>query len=161
MKVIFLDFDGVLNSHAWFDAEPSPKIDEFDPACVARVDKICRRSGAVVVISSSWRSGTPFHRLADFLMAQGLQAKVVGTTPADYQEKFRERGDEIEEWISRNRKNLESFVILDDDGDMGKLKKFLVQTDPKIGITDADVDSAVAILEETVTWSYPKKNKQL
>jgi len=66
MKVLFLDFDGVLNHHRWFSdflaregREPlfggDDDVDHFDPACVERVNRICRETGAVICISSAWR----------------------------------------------------------------------------------------------------------
>ena len=48
MKVIFLDIDGVLNNSG-------NSFRRLDPENVARLNALCRQSGARVVVSSSWR----------------------------------------------------------------------------------------------------------
>ena len=60
--VIFLDFDGVLNTEqyqAWLAIEGKPKKDAwgplFDPRAVANLQKIVEATDARIVISSSWR----------------------------------------------------------------------------------------------------------
>ena len=41
---------------------------------------------------------------------------------------------------------MEAFVILDDDDDMGKVLAHLVRTDYRVGLTGADVEAALAML---------------
>ena len=47
MKVIFLDIDGVLKQED-YDAE-------FQDACFARLKRIVDATGAIIILSSSWR----------------------------------------------------------------------------------------------------------
>jgi hypothetical protein len=61
MKVIFLDIDGVLNS----DSTPNPRQFPYivDDRLLARFKDLVRRTGAKVVLSSTWRVD-PVGRLA-------------------------------------------------------------------------------------------------
>src|SRR3954454_18061920 len=54
MNVIFLDIDGVLNS----DATPNPRKFPYivDPDLLAIFKDLVSRTGATVVLSSSWRT---------------------------------------------------------------------------------------------------------
>ena len=69
MKVIFLDFDGVINSHEWYQTRMD-RVDmeeiraqypfyELDPELIENLNFIISETGAKVVISSSWRTGRP------------------------------------------------------------------------------------------------------
>lgn len=152
MRVVFLDFDGVLNGARHFSRVTSEELwrDEshFDRTCVRRVSSLVRETGSVIVVSSSWRHGRSTYELQQLLYHVGLSraCSVVGKT-ADFSTGRRdyERGDEIEHWVEK-RGDVESFVILDDDTDMGNVAHLHVQTDPKIGITNADVRRATRIL---------------
>jgi hypothetical protein len=65
MNIIFLDFDGVLNSRPFFAnriAEARIELYETlgeaadsDPANVAELERLVQATGASIVISSSWR----------------------------------------------------------------------------------------------------------
>lgn len=62
MKIIFLDFDGVMDT-AYYDhilsKEGLPSCDEygavFDPSCVMNLKHIIDQTGADIVVSSSWK----------------------------------------------------------------------------------------------------------
>ena len=56
MKIIFLDYDGVLNSPYFLlqKKDQSPTSD-FDPKCIDILAKICSEANAQVVVTSSWR----------------------------------------------------------------------------------------------------------
>lgn len=47
------------------------------------------------------------------------------------------------------------IVILDDDADMGVLLPFLVRTDYRVGLTDADAARAAELLEGTFVPETP------
>ena len=138
MKLVCLDIDGVCNTDA-SSAKGRP-FNNLDPACVARVSKICELTGAKVLITSSWRKYLNIEEIADVLMKNGLTADIVGITPVMDR---RERGDEIKAWFKANGP-IEAFVILDDDDDMGNLFSHLVKTDD--GFLDKHVDEALRIL---------------
>jgi hypothetical protein len=174
-KVIFLDFDGVLNHpgtwQAWLaprDAAEAraPRVGTevwvpTERACVERVNEIVAETGARVVISSSWRYVAPHAVLAASLAQAGLIGEVIGETPhhrspdwphviAFLAEKKRPtsripRGAEIATWL-RLHPGITSYVVLDDVDDMAHVRRRFVQTDGSRGICDADVEQAIRIL---------------
>jgi len=159
LRVVFLDFDGVLNHDALFLALPRDRTTadcltdarSFDPACVERVNVICERTGAVVVVSSSWRCMFGMADIRGILKRHGLRAKVIGDTPRLHRTpdgEERVRGHEIQAWLDARarRQTIESFVILDDSADMAHLLPRLVRTPFATGLGDEHVEQAVAML---------------
>lgn len=71
MKVISIDFDGVLNrgTHPW-NAE-----------MVCNLNRISDATGAKLIVHSSWRYGRSLERLAGILRAAGVTAPVIGRCP--------------------------------------------------------------------------------
>lgn len=149
--LIFLDIDGVLNWWEWFKArgpEPSAALaHNISKDGVKALNKWLHRLGTnmSVVISSSWRHGTPLREFQRVLGEYGLEIPVVGITPsviphdhAKWPNNRYERGLEIQGWVEGNvlpeaRKHLR-IIILDDDRDMGVLLPYLVQTKMQTGI---------------------------
>lgn len=132
-KVIFVDCDGVLNGiRNW--PENSGR-DWVDPKAVTRLNDITKRTGATLVISSTWRR---FWDVRTILKRAGVTGQIVGETPYL---PGQERGAEIKAWLDDNR--VDSYIILDDDSDMGELVEHLVQTDWDLGLQDRHVETAV------------------
>jgi hypothetical protein len=167
MKTVFLGFGGVLFSGPYMAAQAKAVRGHtfaendavlFDPACIARVNRVCSESGAEVVVTSSWRYGNGRLALTEMLRAKGFTGPVRGRLPPwDKGDTFvaRERGDEIAEWLAAGRtwpdlgpegSKVESYVVLDDCNDMTAVRDRLVQTSFETGITDADVARALEIL---------------
>jgi hypothetical protein len=150
MKVLFLDFDGVLNSHKFLRAA-SGGMDRLDPAAVKRLNTIVARSGAKVVISSTWRIKRSLAELRATLAALGFEGEVIDKTPelpsAGYGDPFLARCEEIQAWISGRSEPLESFAILD-DAYLEAVVQFLVQTELETGLSDEHVAAALEILGE-------------
>jgi hypothetical protein len=157
-KVIFLDFDGVLNNAAHFaqwgiartmaDREEDDK--SFDLACVAALNDLVARSGAKVVISSSWRCMFGLPTLRRILLRHGFIGDVIGETPQLYvkydgDEKI--RGHEIQAWLDAQERAPQAFVILDDYADMAHLLSRLVRTSFEHGLRAEHVEQALAILD--------------
>ena len=141
MKIIFLDFDGVVNR---FDEPESFR--KLSPSCVENLNQLIELSDANIVISSSWKGHIPLiPDLAQILVNAGFRfpEKVIGKTPTG---PFPCRGREIEEWLKKCRYKIESFVILDDDSDMEPFLDRLVETDFNVGLTMCDVEKAIVIL---------------
>lgn len=152
MKIIFLDIEGVLIN---YNAPAAGS--EADPQCVARLNALTDRTGAALVVSSTWRS-QGLEELTELLRGWGVTAPVAGitddlsfldlTTPIGLT-----RGDEVGQWLDRHP-DVEDFIILDDDDDMGGLKPFLVRTDENVGLTDEQVEvAALALLDGVMPWS--------
>lgn len=156
MKVVFLDFDGVLCNHesisAGYKNRTAPEQDPYGAHadCVAALNRIVEQTGAMIVVSSTWRKDkTPNARMRETLNRWGVKGVMAGCTPAlGY---GRIRGDEIQQWINTTRTPVTSFVILDDDSDMGNLRHRLVRCDHVVGLTEADADKAIAILNAPPT----------
>jgi hypothetical protein len=155
IKVLFLDFDGVLNSSEWFEkinpngertfaTHEEWQRESFDPEAIARLNRVLDATGAVVVISSSWRIVNSINDLRIFLRDKGFTGKIIGTTPILRGE--RERGDEIQMWL--HKKTVEKFAIVDDSDDMAHLKHRLVRTTWKSGLQDEHVEALIKMLNE-------------
>ena len=80
MKIAFLDFDGVLNSLAFLRRDPGP-LDRLDPTALVLLNVLVQRSGADVVISSSWRLQRSLDELRRLLKQLGFIGNVGGCTP--------------------------------------------------------------------------------
>lgn len=119
-KVIFLDIDGVLND----EGDEREKGVVIDPYFVRNLFQIVDKTGAEIILSSSWRysygayarEGFPGDNkdLEDLLQAldkYGL--KVPGITPLLFNGPDG-RPFEIRSWLC-HRPEVENFVILDDD----------------------------------------------
>lgn len=157
-RFIFLDMDGVLNSHSFLmrhrrqsDGELYSIYDDdlnwedmIDPACVARLNRIVSETGAKVVLSSSWRHAHTFETVDGFLCARGFASHLIDATPT-INEKGMCRGDEIKLWLDTNAPGAR-FTILDDVAQMGSLTPWLINTNLLVGLTDEDATRAIEML---------------
>ena len=150
MNIIFLDYDGVVNS-LWFqdvNGEPNfnfPSDDKVNNTqAIAWLNKLCRETESKIVVTSTWRYADNYK---ECLYNAGLNKniEILGKT-----EKLgTKRGTEIQKWLDENKKlNIEKFVILDDDIDMEHLIDYLVVTDGLIGMTYYAYDKAKKMLKE-------------
>lgn len=147
MRVIFLDLDGVIiNRQSLMNASGSRAI--AAPSCVDALNKIVFSTGAKIVVTGAARFAD-YKFVADLrerLAMWGIGGDVIGRTP-------RIRGVwrqfEIKEWLRTEgqRYEVDSFVILDDESDMGEYADRLVHTNHETGLTDSDAERAVWLLE--------------
>lgn len=176
MKVIFLDFDGVMN--CWRCAYSLPyrppnlywRLRRFfnrfirhklafhergfsgyiGKVHVEVLNRIIEQTGAKIVVSSTWRVLHNEKELAIILDKAGVKGEVVGVTPRS---SSRIRGLEIAEWIRNSETPVESFVILDDDSDMEELMPYLVKTRTKTGLLPQHLEQAIALLQNGLSGS--------
>lgn len=152
IKVIFLDFDGVittLNSGYRLDYD---KVD--------MIKEIIDKTDAKLVISSSWKSYDLKSTIED-LKKSGftLCDHIIDITPSlgifKYNNNDGEartefhipRGIEIDFWLEHTNYNVLNYVILDDFDDMLYVQKDnFIQTDMYNGLNDNDVKKAIEIL---------------
>jgi len=164
MKIIFLDFDGVITTYhsGW----------RISIEKLLLIDKIVQSTNAKIVITSSWKVG--FRTVEEFktdLDNKRCSRNVKTETPF---EKFVEqiyditdnrgpwRGDEIQRYIENNKDKIESYVILDDDNDMLDEQLFnFVQTDSYDGIGQREVDLCIKILNNEKIQNPIKLNNEL
>jgi hypothetical protein len=167
MKVIFLDFDGVLNSAASFMAETRKKrkLAETDPeaakayrvnetlcsTCTSNFQRILDKCpDAKIVLSTTWRNLYEMDWLKAKLASYNIDSsRVIGKTPAMFN---RLRGTEIADWLE-DHPEVTHYVILDDNSDMldSQSDKF-VQTSWMQGLTLEHTTKAIEILEGEDTW---------
>ena len=163
LRLIFLDFDGVLNSEAWREnrGPRDPAIDiatldnneryalrSLDPAAVQVLETIVRRLDARVVVSSSWRLDFTVPQLNWLLAYHGFSDVVLGATPDSTRWPHgtagsRTRGGEIAVWLGALNVQPAEYVILDDEAVTGHGDR-LYKLDPMVGLLDADVDPIIA-----------------
>ena len=158
-KVIFLDIDGVLSPRWWNSDKQSDNYGcLFDAKAVANFAKIIEKTGAEIVISSSWKD-MGLVELQNMWRDRGLPGKIVDITP-DYMsdelllkedssnmDYLYERGSEIQGWLLLHGDDVSRYVIIDDMDDiLPEQQSHFVQTDPEVGITNEDVKKVVHLL---------------
>ena len=154
MNILFLDFDGVVDSFIWNNDETSfelgdslsenPKVNNFQ--AVQWVSHFCKKHDYIIVITSSWRIGKGLEFCKQALINGGLQEDVIilDITPII---NGATRGKEIKEWL-KNQPDVEKFIIIDDDSDVDDLKDHLIQTNGFDGFTMSKFLEAEALDNE-------------
>lgn len=125
--VLFLDVDGVLNSATFFAENPPMPVTSVDPKAVRRIQRVVEATGALVVLSSSWRKQpedlTP--TLTDRMAA-----------PA--------RCDEILAWLDEHSE-VTQYAIIDDDPD-AEVGGHFVRTYWRLGMYGKHERALIALL---------------
>ena len=155
-KVILLDIDGVVNSEINQDdnfrkGRWSTHNLIMDPEAMACLKEIVDKTGAEIILSSTWRypdedgsfaSKENFvKQLFDFGMF------LTGETP---QLQEYDRAAEILTYLNEHPE-VTHFVILDDDLDLVKnkeLRPHLLHTNYQIGLVKSEISEAIAILNK-------------
>lgn len=144
---MFVDFDGVLGAgRVWAQNEQrrwTSPAGWLDPVLIARLNRLVRRAGADAVLSTSWRRYLGAQSVAGVLRACGFTGHVIGATEV-MGEGVDERHSEVERWV-REHPGTARWVAIDDCEIALPASRF-VRTHAVHGLTDADVDRAVAIL---------------
>lgn len=157
MKVIFLDFDGVITTK-----KSNYKLDKRK---LDLLGEIINTSDAKIVISSSWRRNTiedtikylstisysvPFQ----FPFCDRIIGITIGITSRMYSFKLQNpdkhyrvhRGLEIDKYLDEHPE-IKKYVILDDDSDMLLYQlKYFIKTDGIKGLSKSNVIKAIQIL---------------
>jgi hypothetical protein len=195
LRLIFLDVDGVLNSHKTqviHGATPFPLADPdskgdmvrdayaTDYLAAALVNKLCESTGALIILSSSWRLGYTMNELAKILGEIGINPEYFIGRTEDTKgtgSKASHRGMQIESFIEKaqtdiGRKELleeglldlafttvkklkvNTYVIIDDDSDMldYQEKDHFVKTTYMEGLTCTLAIEAGKILSDDETF---------
>lgn len=156
-RIIFLDIDGVLVNRESLGREykllirPHRGPTPLHRDCVSALNRITDATGAGLVISSTWRM-FGLAKMREILAEAGITAPVIGITPR--LENMRgsiwvsqPRSAEITAWLAEHQGEVEAFVILDDDSDMGALMPHLVKTKFEVGLTTDDARNAIDHLQ--------------
>lgn len=128
-KLIFLDIDGVLNNFAMSYSDEYYKLinnistirGRLSSTNIKNLNYITDKTGAKIVISSSWRVLSDLDEMRDILANAGVTGEIIGVTPELGSDTL--RGNEIHRYIKDNysvgdyQQKLR-YVILDDDSDI-------------------------------------------
>ena len=169
MKVIFLDFDGVLNTEKYQNRlreEGKPRWDDFgqlfDPEAVENLKMVLDAvPDALLVINSSWKLEGP-DRMNELWKARHLPGIIHSCTP-DYVPDlanidlenyesialFAGKGNEVKQWLSKNAPEGCAYVIFDDVPDfLPEQEEHLICVNPVTGITMDNAILAIHLLQE-------------
>jgi KaiC/GvpD/RAD55 family RecA-like ATPase len=135
MKIIFLDIDGVLNCKKTSNPRRFPYI--VDRRLLARLKRLLDRTGAKVVLSSTWR-----YDPAGVFSAKHGGIPFIDVTP-DMPK--RPRRDEILAWLKKHPKVSRFAVIDDEDDELDELPLFQPLADT--GLTGEVVRGVVRFLD--------------
>jgi HAD domain in Swiss Army Knife RNA repair proteins len=135
MKVIFLDIDGVLNCKKTANPRKFPYV--VDPKLLKRFLSLLERSGAKVVLSSTWR-----YDPAGLFSAKHRGIPFIDVTP-DMPK--RPRGDEVRSWLKKHPRVKRYVVIDDEDDELDELPLF--QPSALTGLTEEIVKGVIHYLE--------------
>jgi hypothetical protein len=158
MKIIFLDVDGVLNTTS--TKEMFEEYTFVEDEKVQLLKQLVTRTGAKIVLSSSWRYGWWAEKiinptssdLSSIRLFEALKKKLseYGLELLDHTDETSTRGQEIAWWLeSWDGEPIESFVILDDMHLSWLLPhtSHVVSTSISEGLTQSHVDRAVNVLK--------------
>jgi hypothetical protein len=137
MKILFLDFDGVIK----------PLHQDFSKDACKRVsDLLIKEPHLRIVVSSSWRE-QGLQACRGILSGLGIDPiKVIDVTPGMPEHALRTRDHHIKKWLREHP--VDNFVILDDEADCPDFKRKYVKTNSDVGLTDKDMERALDILKQ-------------
>jgi hypothetical protein len=141
-SIIFLDIDGVLVTPASM-MRRNIAGNSSVPDSVHALNHLLVETGALLVVTSTWRLEYSLDELSDLFQAWGIQAGIQGITPS-----ASSRSEEIHAWLDEFSRftPVDAFVILDDMEDMGDLSSHLICTESKVGLTMRHAEQARDLL---------------
>lgn len=166
-KIIFLDFDGVLNTEhnqnmllykgkAWKDKHGA----FFDLKAVAELNRIVEETKADIVIESSWKY-LGLEAMRQMWRDRNMPGNVIDVTPSSASNNWllnanldemdpahtQWKGVEIASWIAENLHDEDRYVIIDDEYVIldSQLPHFIL-TNPYDGIIPELTDRAIKLL---------------
>lgn len=135
MNILFLDYDGVVNTLMWdaegkktsFNFPHDNKVNNFQ--AVQWVSKFCKEKDYKIVVTSTWRVHENYK---ECLINGGLwkDVEIIGQTPVS---ENRNRELEIKEYIEEH--NIKNFIIVDDENVYNELESHFIECDMDIGFT--------------------------
>ena len=166
-KIIFLDFDGVLNTEyhqrqlqfegkIWQDKHGA----SFDPEAVKQLQAIVDKTHADIVIESSWKY-LGLEAMQEMWQDRQLPGRVIGITPSAISDNIllstdldvldssmlHCKGAEIASWLYDNNIQDAPYAIIDDEYVILESQlPHLVLTNPYDGLTEELAMRAIGIL---------------
>lgn len=170
-RILFLDFDGVLNTDSYqalLRSQERPMWDDhghlFDPEAVGNLKRILDADPDVrIVVESSWKV-QGLDELRRMWEERGLPGELYDATPDIFCEELLtvdlsipgsvrkveslSKGREISAWLTRNCDQDCRYVILDDVTEFsGELANHHIRIDPALGITQGDAMNVISYLK--------------
>ena len=151
-KIIFLDFDGVLNTEHYqglLQYQGKPWQDEygafFDPKAVKQLKGIVDATDADIVVESSWKY-LGLDAMKELWEVRNLPGTIIDITPSLL---GKNKGVEIASWLSKYAKQDIRYVIIDDEYVIldSQLPHFIL-ANPYEGITEEQANRAISMLNE-------------
>ena len=151
-KILFLDFDGVLNTeHYQGLLQYQGKLwqDEygafFDPKAVKQLKRIIDATDADIVVESSWKY-LGLDAMKELWEVRNLPGTIIDITPSLL---GKNKGVEIASWLSKYAKQDLRYVIIDDEYVIldSQVVHFIL-TNSYEGITEEQANRAISMLNE-------------
>jgi hypothetical protein len=167
--IIFLDVDGVLHplneKHFPVGADVEDLVEradedgkdtedmgvsrvctgEFHRQCMENLKDAVTKTGASIVLSSTWRESGRGRRAVDAVLASYGIAPHVGCTPSLGYAAGRDR--EVRAWLETKGQNVGTKWVAIDDMDLSQgLGENFVHINAKVGLSEEDVERMVKIL---------------
>ena len=160
LRVLFLDIDGVLNSHRScialggipHDLAPAD-VAMLDPLALALLQSLCEVAELSVVVSSSWRICHHWDAIG-----RALDLPTIDATPR----LGGIRGDEIAAWLAASPVPVATYAIVDDDSDMlpEQVPRF-VRTDYAEGLSFANLRALCDLFGVSEYDCFPRRRAEL
>lgn len=113
MSLVFLDIDGVL---VHLNHNPSGRMpyEDFDPKCIANLNRLCEMLGDVeIVIESDWLLTDDIDKVRGLLKNAGVKAPIIDGVP---KRRDNSKAQQIWNWFDLNDPDFTNqFLIIDDD----------------------------------------------
>lgn len=152
MNIIFLDFDGVMDTASYdmfLVRNGMPECDEFgrpvfDPGCIVNLKQIIDATAADVVVTSDWKYLDSYKDLLEMWRQRGMPGFMTDVTP----NVSKHRGDEIARWLEECK--VECNYVIIDDLDSENFNKDqhdrLVTVNPYYGLDKEAAQKSISIL---------------
>ncbi|MCQ2201612.1 MAG: HAD domain-containing protein [Bacteroidales bacterium] len=167
MKIIFLDFDGVLNTEDYqreLQEADKPREDNygrlFSPVAMDNLYRIVRATGAKIVVISSWKGIYGLDGLRQMWKERGYMGEINDVTRNGVSDEWLLNADlstldnfniphpkslEISDYLKTHR--ISNYAIIDDEPIASdEQKSHLFQTSFQKGLTKAMADNVIAYL---------------
>lgn len=159
MNIIFLDIDGVLNTERYIKEQRKNSEENdvgfrydfnFDPICMKNLKTLIEKVKPYIVLSSSWRNNEDLIiEIRKNLKLYGIRCGIIDITP---RLRNTSRGAEIKKWLDEHvdflSENNSSYIILDDEDDMGELSHSLIKCDQYYGFDDSKLKEALELFDK-------------
>ena len=150
-RIIFLDFDGVLNTEYYqglLQFQGKQWQDEhgafFDPRAVRQLKRVIDTTGADIVVESSWKY-LGLEAMQELWRVRDLPGRVIDITPSLTGNAS--KGEEIAAWLSEYAMPDARYVIIDDEYVVLDTQiPYFIWTNPYEGLTEEQANRAISIL---------------